>query len=335
MSENNLRKDFRRLLPGLLISAISLVALLYFVDLRDLLTALELADLRFILLGIGVFLISLGVRAAAWRTLLQEQVSFQGVFLAINEGYFLNNILPFRLGEIGRALLLGQSSQLSFWQVFSTIIVERAFDLALSAGMLLSTLPFVIGVAWANQAAYFVGGAVAVGMIVLHLLARYRNRALVLFNRLTLRWPVLGKLGKDRLEAFFNGLAALNDVRRFLRAFVLMFLVWALTLVEYYLVLLAFEPSAEILWAAFALGVVAMGVAVPSSPSFIGVFEAAVVGGLSVFSVDVSIGLAYALTIHLMFIVLTAIFGVFGLIRDGESLGQLYSRLRQDVKTEL
>ena len=49
------RSDFRRIWPGLVISLVCLVVLLYLVDLEALVEALRLADYRFVLAGI-VFL---------------------------------------------------------------------------------------------------------------------------------------------------------------------------------------------------------------------------------------------------------------------------------------
>ena len=59
------------------------------------------------------------------------------VFFADGEGYLLNNFLPFRLGELGRAFLLSRKSGMTFSEILPTIIIERAVDLAFSAAILL------------------------------------------------------------------------------------------------------------------------------------------------------------------------------------------------------
>ena len=88
-------------------------------------------------------------------------------------------------------------------------------DLALAVGLVLVTLPFVVGGSWAQEAAIGAGVLVLLVFIVLYLLARYRERALALFMRMGQRWPVLLRLGGNALPAFFNGLAVLTDGRRF------------------------------------------------------------------------------------------------------------------------
>ena len=49
-------------------------------------------------------------RGFLWRILLQEKASYSQVFFTLAEGYFLNNFLPFRLGEIARAFLRGSEA---------------------------------------------------------------------------------------------------------------------------------------------------------------------------------------------------------------------------------
>lgn len=325
--------DWRRMLPGLLVSAVSLGLVLYFADLRKLAEALRLADYRFVALSMLVTLTWLLVRGLVWRTLLQDKAPYQAVFWSLNEGYLLNNLLPFRLGEIGRAFLLARKAQLGFWQVLSTIVIERILDLALAVGLLFTTLPFVVGASWARQASIVVGGAVVSGLAVLYLLARNRERAIDLFERLSQRWPLLYRLGGKAITPFFNGLGVLTDGLRFLRAVGWMVVNWLVAITQYAIMVNAFFPGANLLWAAFSLGVAALGIAAPSSPGAVGVLELSIVGALSLFGLDASTALALAITIHLVQYLITGALGAYALARDGESLIDLYRRVRS-IKIE-
>ena len=329
------KPKWQRMLPGIIISLVALALVLYFVDLKKVLAALQQADYRYLPLVLVVYLLSLFARAAAWRTLLQEQVDYVRTFFLVNTGYFLNSILPFRLGEVGRAFLVSQNSPVSFWEAASTILIERAFDMMLSVSLMLATLPFVVALtlspeaaSWALPAALSVGSVVLLALLFLHLLARNRLRALGWLEKLAEHRPWLGRLVKGRLEAFFTGLAALTDIRRFLKTLGWMLLNWFLWVSEYYLLMLAIiNKDAPFLWAAFAMAVAAMGVAIPSSPGGIGVVEASVVGALAVLGVDPSPALAFALSMHFIYLATTAILGIIGLAREGESLGRIYQRI--------
>ncbi|MEJ2348896.1 MAG: lysylphosphatidylglycerol synthase transmembrane domain-containing protein [Anaerolineales bacterium] len=319
-----------RILPGVLLSLIALAAVFYFVDLKEVGHAFEEADYWYLIPVVVVYTTALGIRGLAWRALLSDEPPFKQVFLILNAGYLLNNILPFRLGEIGRAFLLGRKG-LGFWRVFTTILIERAFDMALVAGMVLSTLPFIWGASRAQQVALLVAGVVLAGMAALHLLARHQARALSIFERLGSRWPPLLQLGKDRIEAFFAGLSALTDVRRFLKVLGLMVVNWFLAVVAQFLLLRAFVPSAHLLWAVFGQGIVALGVAVPSSPAYVGVLEAAWVGALSLVGVPPAEALAYAFASHLLNIAVTGFIGGYALLKEGLSLSHLYQRIRNET----
>ncbi len=112
-----------------------------------------------------------------------------------------------------------------------------------------------------------------------------------------------------------------------------MIISWGLAVVYQYILLLAFIPSAQLLWAAFGLATASMGVALPSSPSYIGVFEAAWVGALAIFQVPMATALAYALIIHVIHILISCVFGIYALAREGETLNQLYAEIRKQRLT--
>ena len=90
---------------------------------------------------------------------------------------------------------------------------------------------------------------------------------------------------------------------------------WGLAILAHYFILLAFIPEAELLWMVFSISVAMLGVAVPSSPGFIGVFEAVYVGALAVFDVPYENALAFALVDHVLYIAVTGIFGASALFR--------------------
>jgi uncharacterized protein (TIRG00374 family) len=311
----------------LIISLTALVVVFSLVDLRKFFLAIKQANPLFLLLGVLSEILWLVVRGAYWRTLLQNKASYRDSFTTVNEGYLLNNILPFRLGEIGRAFLIGQKANLEFWQVIPSILIERALDLAFAAGIFLCTLPFVIGVTWAKQAAIAIGIIVLVGLAAIYILARNREWALEWIDRAGERWSTVKKITGRRVVAFFDGLGILTDGKLFLQALGWETINWLVAILQYYLFLRAFFPSPSVLWVLFALGVGALGIAAPSSPGAIGVFEAALVGALFVFGVDASTATAFALSVHFTSYIITSLIGGFGLYKDGESLSGLYTRL--------
>jgi hypothetical protein len=316
------------LLPGLLLSLVSLGIIAYLIDPAQLVQALQRADYRYVLAGMGLTLLWLVVRAAAWRILLQKRATLSNAFVSLCEGYLMNNILPFRLGELGRAFLLGRKAGLGFWQVLPTVIVERTIDVAFGVGVFLSTVPFVVGADWAVQAAVGSGALVLCGLVFLFLLARYRQKLLPWLERLGKRWALAGRLMGNRAPAFLEGLSILANPGLFLLSLGLMVLDWGLGLAQFYMYVLAFFPQGQFLWAAFSIGMLSLGVAAPSTPGSLGLYELVLVTGLSFFVDNPSQSTAMALTAHAIQYIMTGIPGGIGLFRDGESLTSLYRQAR-------
>ena len=317
---------YRQALPGLLISLAALVALALVVDWQAFWAALRQADYRCLLAILPIYFVSYLVRARAWQIVLLGEPPLRQTFLVQQIGYLLNNLLPLRLGELGRAYLLGRHG-LGFWRVFSSIFVERAFDLLLAVALFLGTLPFVVELPGAQNLAVAVGAAGLFALAVMYALARRQESVLRLFERAARRWPRLIELVSERLRSFLSGLSALAEPRRFLAVFGWMALSWLLAIFVQYVTLRAFLPEARVLWAAFGLSVAALGIAIPSSPGQFGVYEAAWVYALSLFGVPPAKGLAYAITVHAIYYAFTGIFGAYGLFREGESLGDLFGKL--------
>lgn len=320
--------DLKRILPGVLVSIVALILVFTIVDFQDVIFALNQAEYKYLLLGIPVYLLGYIFRALGWRTLLNDEVALKDVFLTMQAGYLLNNVLPLRLGELGRAFLLGRKN-LGFWRVFSTIIIERAFDMILAAGLLLGTISYALQSNLSKDVGYLVAGIVLVGLAGLHLLARNQNRVFVLYEKFSSRWQFVSRFGIERLQGFFQGLSVLTNLLKFLRVLVWMILSWSSAIFYQYIILMAFIPKAQVLWAAFGLATVSLGVALPSSPSYVGIIEAAWVGSLALFEVSYASALAYALTVHLLHILISLVFGTYALSREGESFGQIYKELRE------
>lgn len=313
---------------GILISVVALGILIYLVDFKLVLQAIRLADFKYVPLVVLFFFATLATRAMAWRTLLQEKISFGKSFMTINEGYLFNNVLPFRLGEVARAFLLSQTTEITFWEGFSTVVVERIFDVALLAALLLSTVPFVIGAEGAMQSAVIAAVLVLVGFVVLFLVARNQEATLKIFERLTSPVPKLTEWGREKLRSVLDGLQALREPARFLKVLFWITFTWTTNIAWYTFLLWAFVPEATLLMSAFAVGVVALGVSAPSSPGFVGVFEAAQVVALSIFGIEESVIFAYAVISHSFYLVITIAIGAIALGRDGQSLGQVYRGIR-------
>lgn len=321
-------KDVKRWLPGAIVSILLIAAILYFVDLAAVVHAVAQANFSLLLVAFATGFLWLFIRALAWRTLLRNRASLSDVFWTLGEGYLLNNFLPFRLGEVGRAYLISRKSDMQFMEVVPTIIIERAMDLGFSALVLLSALPFVVGAEGTEQIGFIIGAVVIIGFVILYLLARYNQWALDLFHKLSARWPSLQRVGGSFLEQFFVGLGVLTDGWLFLRFIFWMTLNWGVAILSYYLIVRSFFPEAQVAWGMFGLGAAAFGGAIPSLPGAVGTFDGAFAGAIALATGDESTALAVALTGRLYNYINSGVIGGIGLLRDGETLSGIYKQLK-------
>jgi uncharacterized protein (TIRG00374 family) len=311
-------------LIGLLVSGLALALVLRWAGWGPLREALKSIRPGYLLLGLIVFLASMMARVACWRILIGRPVGFPRVLAALNEGYLLNNVLPWRMGELGRAILLGRQPGLSAPLVLSTIVVERLYDMILAVGLMLVLLPLASSAAWAERAAWLGAFAVAVALAFVWFALKRPQSIEGLLSRL----PGPAASWHRLWGSFRDGLEVLKTPRRMLMSFAMMVVSWALALLEYWLVLRAVLPIVQPLWAGFMLAATLLGVAVPSLPGYVGVFEAAGAAALSVFGVSADQSLAAALVLHGMVYSVASLIGAVALVLDGDTLTGLFDQAR-------
>lgn len=315
-----------RIIPGILISVLVLIVLISLSDADRVFQALKEVKPGVLLPAMGLVIISLFTRAYAWRAILQERISLWQSYLLINSGYFVNTVLPFRLGEVSRAFLLIPSG-FGFWEALPTIILERIFDVGFALSLLFIGLPSAIEFTNNLIYLYLLAGLAVIGVVFFILGVKNRERIQIWLGSI----PVENEKTKEKLIRFagsiFSSLNVLNSPGRIFNVLAGLGASWGIALVFQFLLLRAFIPDAPLAWAAFALGAVAVGVSLPSSPGNIGLYEGSITLALTACGVDPSLAFTYALTSHIINLAITTVFGAYGLVREGVELRDIW-RLR-------
>ncbi|MEP7358723.1 MAG: lysylphosphatidylglycerol synthase transmembrane domain-containing protein [Anaerolineales bacterium] len=321
-----------QLLIGLAVSLLAFILAFRGANLAEVAGALRKANYFALIPGILLMWLGLYLRALSWRVILGGRVPYWRVFDALNEGYLLNNLLPFRLGELGRAYLISRHSHLTAWQALSSILVERIVDLVMAVAMLFAFLPLVAGLDWTRGAAVSAVALGAVGIVTLVLMARNGERLSHIAAGLLRRvpgQPLNPERWQQRIESFLAGLSVLRDPRRALQAAFWSGMAWVAAGLGAWAILRAFLPAATATMGFVTLTLVALGAAVPSAPGSAGVFELVIVQTLTVvFGVERNLALSYALVLHAANILMVTIMGAIALAREGETLTDLASKAR-------
>src|SRR5260221_10572932 len=129
---------------GMLISIASILLLFNLIDLHRLLDKLSQADVRFVLLAMACTAGSCFFRAARWQAILGPEISFRNIFHTENISYLLNSLLPLRVGEAARIVLICRSKNrrtISPLEALSTVVLCRLLDTLLVMLLLGLVLP--------------------------------------------------------------------------------------------------------------------------------------------------------------------------------------------------
>ena len=112
------------------------LACLYFafqqVNLLEVFTALSNTNLSYIISALIVTAITFFLRALRWKNLLKNPryLTLQHYSSSTHIGYFLNNILPFRAGDIFRAKLLSNyDKDIKLSYLIGSLVAEKIIDL--------------------------------------------------------------------------------------------------------------------------------------------------------------------------------------------------------------
>ena len=265
--------------------------------------------------------LALFLRSYRWRILLRAEgnVSVSTAFWATAAGYFGNNFLPARAGEVVRTMMISSRSRLSKAFVLTTALSERLADaiaLVTISALVLLTLPSRPG--WLAQAAKPFAIAGCLGLIALAVLP-YLERVFKSVTR-AIRLPEKVESTLHHLiEHVLRGIKSFHHPTRlggFLTLTAVIWLLDALTTIvgAKALSLNISFPSALLLIAGLGLGS-----ALPSTPGYVGVWQFVAVNVLTPFGVSRTDAIAYILFYQALLYVVVGLFGIIALARRRRS----------------
>lgn len=213
-----------------------------------------------------------------------SNLSFKSFYSATHIGYFFNNVLPFRAGELIKAKLVidGRNNNAQLSYSLGTVLSEKILDtLILSVSILAFVLIGFMG---------FLNTKLIVLNIFLVLLA-----LILIFSQLTFLDKVKNRFPK--FDNFMEGISIISHYK-----FKLLFLsviFWLnVPLYTYYTMLsLGVEMNFEETMVLTILSTI--GIAIPLAPGAIGTFHLAVIYCLNtIYSYDLSIAQSAAILLH-------------------------------------
>src|SRR6266478_360304 len=294
-----------------------------------------------LLLTIVVATITFPVRAIRWRLILRDAdgrpFHWMPLWHATTIGFMANNLLPARAGEFARAYVASRQLPVRFTTSLGSIAVERVFDALVMLGLMAVAIaapsfPAHTLVGGRSLSAIAASTALLFGVLLVMalLIANRPGPWLVLVERVSRR--VLPVRAADRVVRIFDGviegLAVLKSPGRFAGVVLWSLVLWLKNAAAFAICFRAFGLHVPLEAALLLQGIIGFGVAIPSTPGYGGVFEAATLLTLQLYGVDSSLALAYALTYHLTTFIPITLLGLWSLSRLHLRLGELTSAAR-------
>ena len=286
---------------GLLVSAFFAYLAVRNVRFGDVWDGLTQSDHWWLVPAFLMLALTVVVKAVRWRYLFRREARppLGPTLSSILIGSFFNAVLPARAGEAARVLALNNRAGTSRAEAASTIVVERSYDVVMLLVLLFVAYPWLPQVTWLHNAAVLAVTLTAALVGVIVVLAIFGSRPLHWMLRPLARLPFATREQLEEIgDKLGHGLAGLRHWRLALGALVWTTVGWLTLAASTWFVMRGFHLGLG--FAAAILVVIATNLAMilPSSPSAIGVFEAACLVALRPYGVPDADALSFALVLH-------------------------------------
>ncbi len=288
-------------------------------------------------------ILALPARAARWRVLLRNEnpyLELAPLYHATAAGFAINNLLPARAGEIARAYAAWRLTGVRFSSAITTILLSRVLD-----GV---TLFLILGLAafLGALAPDFTIGGVTVSRIMSVATTIFAGLFAVLLITMTFPQVVIGVFGKvsrallpdkwaDRiiqaLQGILDSLAVLRSLRVFLLVMAWSAVIWTANGLSIYLGYIAFHLDVPWHGAYVVQSLVNFGLAIPSTPGFVGVFEALMRGSLMLYGIGAAAAISFAVAYHFISYASTTVLGLWSLARSRISMSEVQEEVHERV----
>jgi len=314
---------------GLIISAVALYFAFKNVPLADLVNYLVSINYFWILPAVAIVFLSFLLRAWRWRIILESEskISVWRAYNPMMIGFMINCVLPGRLGEVARPVILQKEEKIPFTTGLATVVAERIFDICI----LLLLFMLTVGMLQINPDQNVIFGSYNLNLETLQTVFN----GLLKLGALLIIGVVLFSIGKIReviyrvvihtpeflfftgedfkssvrrkicgpviniLKNIARGFALIRSPKKILYCAVLSVLIWGLGAFSYYLISLG-SPGVNLTYLEMTtvMVIVCFFISLPSIPGWWGLWEAGGIFALSLFGVTAKEAAGFTLANH-------------------------------------
>jgi len=260
--------------------------------------------------SVAIGIIPMTLRAARWRILLQAAgpVSYSTTFWAVAAGYFGNNFLPARGGELVRACIVRDRSPLALSYVLATALSERVADavaLVIFGAVTLAFLPQAQ--AWIRPLRGTFAVIGCLGLLGLALLPRFAQPV----KKLLKPWPRFQRVA----EQILLGVQSFHNVTRLTQFTALTIFIWLTDAVATALLAFSLSIAMPVFLAMLLIVALSLSSALPSTPGYVGVYQFVAVMLLKPFGISPSAAIAFIVVTQAISFAVTGVLGLLAIAK--------------------
>lgn len=305
---------------GVIISVVFLAIALQGLDLQHFWQTLKQANYWWIIPGVGVYCIAVLVRTWRWHYMLRhiKPIPTMRLFPVVVIGYMGNNVYPVRAGEVLRSYVLRRKEGVSMSASLTTVILERLFDGLVMLVFVFITLPFApIPTEYRNMVIIF-SALFFIALLVFFAIAMRPEYIRSIYN-----WGVdhfVPMKIRPKVHGLFDeailGLQSLRSPREMVLIFFTSALIWLTETTKYWFVMHAFPMDVSFPVLMLMTAVVNLFTTIPSSPGYVGTFDAPGIAILTQFNVPQAIATGYTLVLHVALWLPITLLGAYYMVRE-------------------
>ena len=249
---------------------------------------------------------SVWLRGLRWKWLFKESSSpsVSSLYRAELIGYFGNNVLPLRLGELLRTYIVGKENNFSKSFVFGTVVLERLMDmLALTFFGIILLFLYPFEEEWISDYLLKGGAVILIIILTLTILSRFKpnntdNKFLSILNQI------------------LDGLLSIRK-QKVIPVVISSLLIWSIYLLDVYFIQRAFQFNLSWTQTLAVLVISSLVLSIPSAPGMIGTFHAAVKYTMvDLFAFTPNEGNSFAILMHAYGYILFTLLGAYYFLKS-------------------
>ncbi len=347
------RKTAISLFLSIVVSGAALYLAFRNVPIHELMSYLASINTLWVFPAVAVVLVSFALRALRWKIILSatRKIGFWQTYHPMMIGFMINCILPGRVGEIARPVILRKKEGVPFTAGLATVATERVFD----AGLLIAFFAIVLAFVEIDPAVSIKFGQytlnrdmlmsigtglfrlclVGVSGIVFISIDATRNLLIALIERFPgflffirkkhremIRDRVCGFI-VNIIKNFADGFSMVKSPLKLASCAGLSVIIWILSAVSYYIMAMGC-PGLEISFVELSavMIIVCFFIALPSVPGFWGIWEAGGVFAMTLFGVPAREAAGFTLANHAVQMFPIIIAGIISAVLTGVKIRQ-------------